>query len=315
MASLKEIRERISSVQSTQQITRAMTMVAAAKLRRYQDKITQMRPYSSKLQDILHHIASGLDTSALNNPYYEKRPANKVLIVAFTSDRGLCGSFNNQIFKKTQSLIKDEFSEQYEENNVQIMSMGKKGTEWFKKYKYPVWRGYTSFLSNMEYQHAKELGEELLSLFASGEFDEIRLVYNKFKNPLVYIPTVEKFLPVEEEAESEEEPAKKADDKATAKSAQDESRYIKYTNYIYEPSKVEIMDTLIPQSLIVNFYRVMLDSLTSEFGARMTAMDQATENAEELIKGYQVSYNKARQAAITKEISEIVGGAQALQDS
>lgn len=312
MANLKEIRERISSVQSTQQITRAMTMVAAAKLRRYQGKITQMRPYSAKLREILNHIAEGVDTESFQNPYYEKRKSNKVLVVVLTSDKGLCGSFNNHIFKKLDGLMNGEFREQHQNGKLQILSLGKKGTEYMKKYKYPLWRGYTDFLSNMEYHDAKKLGEEVLSLFTKGEFDQIRLIYNKFKNPLVYIPTDEKFLPVEEESKDSQG---EAESKGESSSGKEESGYIHYTDYIYQPSQEEIMETLIPKSLIVNFYRVMLDSLTSEFGSRMTAMDQATNNADDLIKELRLTYNKERQAAITKEINEIVSGAQALQDS
>lgn len=306
MANLKEIRDRITSVKSTQQITRAMTMVSAAKLRRYQDRIVRMRPYAAKLLDMLHHIAGSIDPSSLNNPFYEKRDVKKTLIISFTGDKGLCGSFNNQIFKQTVKLIENKFPNYQKDKNVEILSMGKKGTEYFKKYDYPLWRGYTEFLSHVDYDTSEELASELLELFITGTFDDIYLVYNKFKNPIVYFPTIEKWLPVTGDLVEKSE---LADD------IKGEGHYILQTPYIYEPSREEIMETLIPKSLKLNFYRVMMDSLASEFGARMTAMDQATDNAEELIKQLRITFNKERQAAITKEIMEIVSGAQALENN
>ncbi len=305
MANLKEIRDRITSVKSTQQITRAMTMVSAAKLRRYQDRITRMRPYSEKLQEILYNIAGSIDPSSLSNPFYEKREVKKSLIVTFTGDKGLCGSFNNQAIKQTTNLIKEKFPDYKSENNVEILSMGKKGTEFFKKHDYPVWRGYTEFLTQADYDAAYALSTELLDHFANGSFDQVYLVYNKFKNPIVYIPTIEKWLPVDTDLE-EAQPEEAKDDSA---------KYTTHTSYIYQPSREEIMDTLIPKSLKVTFYRVMLDSLAAEFGSRMTAMDQATDNAEDLIRELRITFNKERQASITKEIMEIVSGAQALETS
>ena len=289
MANLKEIRNRISSVGSTMQITSAMKMVSAAKLKRAQDAITQMRPYASKLKEILTNLSSSLDLS--DNAYSEEREGGKVLIVGITSNRGLCGGFNNNVIKRVNELIKTDFKGQ----DVHVLCLGKKIKDVLKRTDHFYTNDYLSerddVYADLTFENVAEIGEELMSLFKSGEFSRICVVYNQFVNAATQSVETEQFLPV---LAPENEEASQSGD------------------YIFEPSKGEIVEDLIPKSLKVQLFKAILDSNAAEHGARMTAMHKATDNANELQKSLKLSYNKARQAAITNEILEIVGGAEAL---
>lgn len=295
MANLKEVKNRIASVTSTQQITSAMKMVAAAKLKRAQDKIIQMRPYSQKLSGLLQNVSAGLDEGS-DNVYGEQREVNNVLLVVVTSDRGLCGAFNANVFKATVARIKERYSYEDKHDGVHILPIGKKAFEYFSKRNYQVIDDYYGLFSDLSFEKAKAAAEHVMKSFVGGEFDKVELVYNEFKNVATQILRVEQFLPIEQ-SESEEEEV------VNDFSSQE---------YIYQPSMDYIIEELIPKSLKVQFYKAALESNASENGARMTAMDQATDNAGEMLKALKLDYNRTRQAAITKEILEIVGGAEAL---
>jgi F-type H+-transporting ATPase subunit gamma len=292
MANLKEIRNRIVSVSSTQQITSAMKMVSAAKLKRAQDAVTQMRPYASKLKEILENLSASLDSS--EGVYSKQRDVKNVLIVVITSNRGLAGGFNANVIKAANILAK----EKYRGQNVSILSIGKKGADFFRKTDFSIIgsdmpRGLNELFDNLTYNNVAPVAERVMKAYADGQFDKVELVYNQFKNAAVQITTVEQFLPVMPPAKTE-------------KSG-------KSTDYIFEPSKEYIVQDLIPRSLKTQFFKALRDSLAAEHGARMTAMHKATDNAGALIKELKLTYNKARQAAITNEILEIVGGAEALK--
>jgi F-type H+-transporting ATPase subunit gamma len=291
MANLKEVKNRISSVSSTQQITKAMKMVAAAKLRRAQDNIIQMRPYAKKLSEILQNVSSGPDN--IVNPYAEVRETNKVLLVAVSSDKGLCGAFNSNVFKSTNATIQSKYASQISNGDVEILPIGRKANDYFRKRGYKVVEDYYNLFSNLRFSNAKNAAEFVMNSFKSGKYDVVEIVYNEFKNVATQIIRVERFLPIENVS---------SDEKVESTSI----------DYIYEPSKEEIVEELIPTSLKVQFYKSLLESNASEHGARMTAMDKATDNAGELLKELKLTYNRTRQAAITKEILEIVGGAEAL---
>ncbi|MEO9803182.1 MAG: ATP synthase F1 subunit gamma [Reichenbachiella sp.] len=295
MANLKEVKNRIASVTSTQQITSAMKMVAAAKLKRAQDKIIQMRPYSQKLTGLLQNVSAGLDEGS-DNLYGEEREVNNVLLVVVTSDRGLCGAFNNNVFKAAVALIKEKYSYEDKHGGVHILPIGKKAFEYFSKRNYQVIDNYYGLFSDLSFEKAKVAAEHVMKSFVDGEFDKVELVYNEFKNVATQILRVEQFLPVEQVDSAEEEVA--------GSFASQE--------YIYQPSMEYVIEELIPKSLKIQFYKATLESNASENGARMTAMDQATDNAGEMLKALKLDYNRTRQAAITKEILEIVGGAEAL---
>lgn len=275
---------------STQQITSAMKMVSAAKLRRAQDAVTQMRPYAQKLREILENLSASLDSS--EGVYSRKRDVKKVLVVVITSNRGLCGGFNSSVIKKVVSDIRENFS------NAQIsyLAIGKKGNDFFRRTKYtaafPELGNTNELFDGMSYVKTAPVAERIMKSFADGEFDKVVLYYNQFKNAAVQITQAEAFLPVE--------PTKGATKAAKA-------------DYIFEPRKEEIVQDLIPRSLKTQLYKGLLDSFASEHGARMTAMHKATDNAKDLLKALKISYNKARQTAITNEILEIVGGAEALK--
>jgi len=289
MANLKEIRNRISSVGSTMQITSAMKMVSAAKLKRAQDAITQMRPYASKLKDILTNLSATLDLS--DNAYSEVREGGKVLIVGVTSNRGLCGGFNNNVIKRVNELIATDYSA----DNVHVLCLGKKIRDVIKRtdhyYTNEYLQSREDVYADLTFDNVSEIGGELMRLYKTGEFSKICVVYNRFVNAATQKVETEQFLPVQ--APESEESAQTGD-------------------YIFEPAKEEIVDDLIPKSLKVQLFKAILDSNAAEHGARMTAMHKATDNANELQKTLKLSYNKARQAAITNEILEIVGGAEAL---
>ena len=292
MASLKEVKNRIASVSSTQQITKAMKMVAAARLRKAQDQIIQMRPYSKKLSGILHNVSSG-SSSDFTNTYAEDRPVNNVLLVAITSDKGLCGPFNSNVFKATNQLISDEFSEARDSDNLTIMPIGKRAFDFYRRRKARMISDYVGLFSDLQFEHVRAAAEHVMEGFLEGKYDKVVLVYNEFKNVATQMLRTEQFLPVVRSIDSAE-PTNSVND------------------YIYEPSKVEILEELIPKSLKLTFFTALLESHASEHGARMTAMDKATENAGDLLRELRLTYNRTRQAAITKEILEIVAGAEAL---
>lgn len=292
MPSLKEVKNRITSVVSTQQITKAMKMVAAAKLRKAQDGITQMRPYAAKLSDILSNISASLDNSS-DNEYSAVRDVQKVLIVTISSDRGLCGAFNSNIIKAASRLLDEKYKEQYENGNVTILPIGKKAGEYFaRRPKLTMVNDYMGTFGKLSFAEVRKAAEYAMEGFATKKYDRVEIVYNEFKNVATQIVNAEQFLPLVPQAN-------------TTGSKNN-------TDYIFEPSKEYIVQELIPQSLKINFYKCVLDSNASEHGARMTAMDKATENAGDLLKQLRLTYNRSRQAAITKEILEIVGGAEAL---
>ena len=286
MANLKEVRTRITSVSSTQQITKAMKLVSATKLRRAQNAITQMRPYAEKLNGILTNLSDSIEVDSLR-VYFEPRPIKNVLLVVITSDRGLCGGFNSNVIKLTNSLVK----EKYAGKNITILPIGKKGGEFFARTNINVNSNFRETFLTLNGEAGFKVGQFLLEAYKSGEFDAIELVYNQFKNAATLILTNEPFLPINVNA---------IGGKKTQKN-----------DYLFEPSNAEILEELIPRILKTQLYRALLDSFASEHGARMVAMDKATENAGDLLKSLKVEYNRARQAAITTEISEIVSGAAA----
>jgi F-type H+-transporting ATPase subunit gamma len=288
MANLKEVKERINSVSSTQQITKAMKMVAASKLRRAQDKIVQMRPYSQKLSAILNNISSGMEGGA-EIVYAQEREVRNVLIIPITSDKGLCGAFNSNILKASIIDINTHFAGK----SVTVMPLGKKAMDFFRKREFNVVPDFYQVFSDVSFANVKEAAEYVMDSFEKGIYDQVVLVYNEFKNVATQLVQVEQFLPIKK-AESEN------NDK------------IPETDYIIEPSKEYIIEELVPNSLKIQFYKAILDSNASEHGARMTAMDKATENAGDLLKELKLVYNRTRQAAITNEILEIVAGAEAL---
>ena len=294
MANLKEVKNRISSVVSTQQITKAMKMVAAAKLRKSQDKITQMRPYALKLDAILKNLSAAQEGDG-DNWYSLIREEKKILIVAISSDRGLCGSFNSSVFKGVMRIIHEKYEQQFKRGNVVILPIGKKVAEFFAKRKFEIQDGYAGILGQLSFQEASAAAETIMSGFRNGKFDKVEIVYNEFKNVATQILRTEQLLPVvfKNEGKTKSNPI----------------------DYIYQPSQEEIIEKLIPTSLKVQLFKALLDSNAAENGARMTAMDKATENAGELLKELRLSYNRSRQAAITKEILEIVGGAEALKSA
>ena len=288
MANLKEVKTRISSVISTQQITKAMKMVAAAKLRKAQDNIMQMRPYAQKLGEVLENVSNGLEAG--ENAFASDRN-DKVLIVAITSDRGLCGPFNSNVFKASVELIHKKYELQYGAGDLQILTVGKKSTEYFKKRKYNVIDDFTDIFSNLSFEKARAAAEYVMKGYKEEKFDKVELVFNEFKNIATQILRTEQFLPLQE--------------------ANQEDANL-HNDFIYQPNQQVLVEELIPKSLKVQFYKAILESNASEHGARMTAMDKATENADEILKDLKLTYNQTRQAAITKEILEIVGGAEAL---
>jgi len=292
MANLKEIRSRIASVNSTKQITSAMKMVSAAKLRRAQDAITRMRPYAEKLQDILKNVSSSPSVS--ENVFAEEREVKRLLIISVTSNRGLCGAFNNNVIKKVKSVISE-----YPDAQVKVLSIGKKSHDIFRKTDHLPGVGYPEepyhIYDNLNFDESSIIANSIMDKFSEGKVDKVMLIYNSFKNAAVQILTEEQFLPIVPPAAEESEKEIQSD-------------------YIFEPSKDEIVEELIPKSLKIQLYKAILDSHASEHGARMTAMHKATDNATELVKELKLTYNKARQASITNEILEIVAGAEALSE-
>ncbi|WP_053976477.1 ATP synthase F1 subunit gamma [Mangrovimonas xylaniphaga] len=287
MANLKEIRNRISSVSSTMQITSAMKMVSAAKLKKAQDAITAMRPYADKLTELLQSLSATLDADS-GSKFSEQREVNKVLVVVLTSNRGLCGAFNSNIIKTVNGLV----AQKYAGKDVSYLAIGKKANDAFKKTN-KVIANESDVFDDLTFENVAQIAQNLMDKFVAGEFDKIEIVYNSFKNAATQIVITEQFLPIV--------PMESADANVNL-------------DYIFEPSKLEIVEQLIPKSLKTQLYKAIRDSFASEHGARMTAMHKATDNATELRDQLKLTYNKARQAAITNEILEIVGGAEALNN-
>jgi len=293
MANLKEVRVRIDSVNSTQQITSAMKMVSASKLRKAQNAILTMRPYAAKLTEIMQNISANLDGS-VESDYTQTRENERVLIIGVASNRGLCGPFNANVGKAIIKRIDETYSLQYKSGNVEIFTIGKKLFDFLKARKFKVDHRKDELLDHLSFNETLPVAEELMKDFVERKYDHIEIIYNQFKNAAVQILQTEEFLPVGQKEEQQPElSALKVD-------------------FIFEPSKEEIVTELIPKSLKIQFYKALLDSVASEHGARMTAMHKATDNAQEMLKELKLSYNKARQAAITNEILEIVSGAEAL---
>lgn len=288
---LKEVRNRIKSIQSGQQITKAMKMVSAAKLRRAQDAIMLMRPYAVKLQEMLQNIVSNSEGN-INTPLAAQRPVEKVLIVVITSDRGLCGAFNSNLIKTAKRVIREKYAEQFEKGNVELLPIGKKGYEHFVQNGYKVNGKFWQIFSSLTFDHVKEAAAVALNGFTAGTYDAVEIVYSEFKNAATQVFVTEQFLPIAK-VENQDKSGLKAD-------------------FIFEPEKETLIAELMPKILNTQFFKAILDSHASEHGARMTAMDKATENASEMLRSLKISYNRARQAAITTELTEIVSGAAAL---
>jgi F-type H+-transporting ATPase subunit gamma len=296
MPSLKEVKSRITSVVSTQQITKAMKMVAAAKLRRSQDRITQLRPFAQKLNAIIQNLSAAQTDGDTDSWYSAVREPNKILILAISSDRGLCGSFNSNVFKGVLKLIDEKYQAQYKSGNVTVLPIGKKASDFFTKRRGgKVNADYALLFSSLTFGNASTAGDYVIEAFRKGVYDKVEIVYNEFKNVATQILRTEQLLPI-------------LPPPADVKSATQ-------VDYIYQPEQDEILTGLIPKSIKIQIFKALLDSNASENGARMTAMDKATENAGELLKELKLTYNRTRQAAITKEILEIVGGAEALKSS
>ncbi len=294
MATLKEIKHRIVGVKNTQQITKAMKMVAAARLRKAQENITNAKPYSTKLAGVLKHLIQSVGVD--NNPLFKTREEiNNVAIVVITSDRGLCGGFNMNAIRETEKLIDEKYNKQFSNGNVHLYCIGKKGADFFSSKKgFNIVASHKGIFSKLQFDFASSLVNELTSKFSSGEFDEVIIVSNEFHSVVKQVVIKTQLLPIPQMEQDEEETHK-------------------HVEYIYEPTQKEIIESLLPRHLKSQMWTLLLDSYAAELGARMTAMDMATENAKEMIKTLQVKYNKERQAAITTEILEIVSGANALK--
>ncbi len=290
MAGLKEIRTRIASVKTTRQVTSAMKMVSAAKLKKAQDAILQIRPYAEKLHEILVSLSASLENIE-DSVYTQNRIPEKVLVILVSSNRGLCGGFNTNISKKAIELVKEKYTKQKQLGTLDFMCIGKQGERYLKHRNYNVVTNENSLFDELSFENVAKVAEGAMKAFENKDYDRIELVYNQFKNAATQVQASEQFLPVEMEEDNA-----------------DNTNY----NFIYEPSKEQIIKDLIPRSLKIQFYKALLDSNAAEHGARMTAMHQATDNATTLIGDLTLQYNKARQAAITGEILEIVGGAEAL---
>lgn len=295
---LKEVRNRIKSVQSTQQITKAMKMVSAAKLRKAQDAIIQMRPYAQKLQDMLSNIVSNSDGS-VNMKLAAERPVNKVLVILITSDRGLCGGYNANLVKLARQTIAEQYAQQQQKGNVQVWGIGKKGFEAMLRNGYKTSDTYKDIFLHLTFENVQQASAAAMDAFVKGEFDVVELVYSQFKNAATQQFKLERFLPIPKVVSKEG--AAHASAKLSMKS-----------DFIFEPGKEELVTELMPKILNTQLFKAVLDANASEHGARMTAMDKASDNANELLRSLRISYNRARQAAITTELTEIVSGAAAL---
>jgi F-type H+-transporting ATPase subunit gamma len=288
---LKEVRNRIQSVQSTQQITKAMKMVSAAKLRRAQDAIIQLRPYAQKLQEMLGNIIANAESDSFSLSLAQEREAHKVLLIVITSDRGLAGAYNANIIKTARQLIQNKYASLTKEN-ITIWNVGKKGWESFTKAGYHTSETYKDIFLNLSFEAVQNMAQEAVKAFQNKEFDVVEIIYSEFKNAVIQRFVTEQFLPIQKT------PPQAGKQKA---------------DFIFDPNKEDLIAMLIPKILNMQLYKAMLDAQASEHGARMTAMDKATENANELLRNLRISYNSARQAAITTELTEIISGAAALQ--
>ncbi len=306
---LKEVRNRIKSVDSIQQITKAMKMVSAAKLRRAQDAIQQMRPYAEKLQEMLQHIVASVEGD-IDMSLAKERPVEKVLLVLITSDRGLCGSYNANLIKLAKEHILNKYPEQSKKGKVSLLPIGKKGAEYFTRHSHvdgdnsgkelQIKDEYTDLLQELAFTDVQEASKFAREGFVEGEFDKVEIIYSKFVNAVVQEFKVEPFLPIPKEQKGENKEEKEESSK-------------RHADFIFEPDQKSLVEELMPKILNTQFYKAILDANASEHGARMTSMDNATENAEELLKDLRITYNRARQAAITTELTEIVSGAAALE--
>lgn len=296
MATLREIRRRISGVKSTQKITKAMKMVAAAKLRRAQDAIIAARPYAKKMKELFQHLSTAAEVKS--NPFMIQRDAKKNALVIVTSDRGLCGAFNSNIIKTAVGYVDQNYAEANKMGNVHLITIGKKGYDFFVKRNYKMDSKHIGIFSNLNFQYAKQIMAELSEGFLTGKYDKVEVIYNEFKSVMQQKIVIEQLFPI---------PSAVTDQKSDIKNLR------LSTDYIYEPSSKQIIDSLVPKHLNFQIWRILLESNAAEQGARMTAMDNATTNARDLISSLQLSYNKARQASITKELLEIVSGAEALK--
>jgi F-type H+-transporting ATPase subunit gamma len=303
MATLREIRGRIGSVKSTQKITKAMKMVAAAKLRRAQDAVVSARPYARTMKSVLGDLAGVVDVTA--NPLFSGRPPEKVVVVVLTSDRGLCGAFNTNIIKAAIAHIRKEYPAQHDAGNVKLACVGKKGADFFTKNGYAVEGKYAAVFTALAFQNAREITAALTTAFLAGRCDRVDVVFNEFKSIIQQRLVIDRFLPIPAGAVA----GVSADPAGAVGAARPPS------DYIYEPSGAHLLATLVPKHLNFQMWRMLLESNAAEQGARMTAMDNATTNASDLIRDLQLSYNKARQASITKELLEIVSGAEALTNA
>ncbi len=294
---LKEVRERIKSINNTQQITKAMKMVSAAKLRRAQQAITEMRPYADRLNKILANILSNVSADEAGTSFGVEREISNVLLVVVTSNRGLAGAFNANIIKAAAAKIKEEYAEHSSQGKLKVLCIGKKGADYFKKRMNGehLILDYVTLFDDLSFENVSQVSQLAMDEFSSGVYDVVEVAYSRFRNAAVQFAEVDKFLPVVKQATNTE-------------SAENDTK----ADYIFEPSKKALLEELIPTILQTTFQKYVLDTHASEHGARMTAMDKATENADELLKDLKITYNKARQEAITKELSEIVGGAAAL---
>jgi F-type H+-transporting ATPase subunit gamma len=293
MANLKAIRIRITSVRSTRQITSAMKMVSAAKLRKAQDKILRLRPYANKLHEILVNLSQSLAESEIENIYSRMSAPERILIVVVTSNRGLCGAFNSNVMKEVKRVISEKYNEQFRKGNLLLLTIGKRGYDYFRKQKLKMLQEHNQLFNDLTFKNVSAVAEMVMNSFISGEFDRVEIIYNQFKNAAVQNLTEEFFLPVvtETRGKSDKPPS----------------------DYIYEPTREEIIKELIPKSLKIQFYKAVLDSFVAEHGARMTAMHKATDNATTMIRELTLQYNKARQAAITGQILEVTSGSEALK--
>jgi F-type H+-transporting ATPase subunit gamma len=293
MANLKIVRTRISSVKSTRQITSAMKMVSAAKLRRAQDKIVRLRPYANKLHEILVGLTRSLGDSDEGNVFGRKSEPEKILVIVITSNRGLCGGFNSNVIKEARRVAAEKYHNQYLKGNLWFIAIGKKGFDYLRRQKYNILEEDNHLYNDLTFENVAVVASRVMNSFAEGKFDRVDIIYNQFKNAAIQNLTNEVFLPLETPAA----------DKGNAT----------VTDYIYEPTKEEIVNELIPKSLKIQFYKTVLDSFVAEHGARMTSMHKATDNATQMIRELTLQYNKARQAAITNQILEVVSGAEALK--
>ena len=295
MAGLKEVRIRIASVKSTQQITSAMKMVAASKLRKAQNSIIKLRPFAAKLKEILQNLTGSIEDSG-ENVYSGQRDPEKILLIVIASNRGLCGAFNSNIMKATLALISEKYQSQFASGNVSLITIGKRATEYFTKRNYKIISTHDEFFDKLNFATISPFADFLMQSYVKKEFDRIEIIYNQFKNAAVQKLVSEQFLPIVQYAQ----PGKPVTNKTSA-------------DYIFEPDKETVVRELIPKTLRIQVFKAVLDSFAAEMGARMTAMSQATDNARELLRNLNITYNKARQNQITNELIEIVSGAEALK--